>query len=192
MGSANVKAAYALWRHRLADTGFTVLAYMALISLDKDDPPRYFGGRHALARQALGRRSRGVESELDEADVQAVKRAVRALTSAGAITLENDPKVHERAVYRLNLSVSPGDAERTPEGVTIRTPEGDESRTPGGGRIVTSEGDGIRPPKEEEQQEPHQDLDQDPTPSRRPQPLSRASCGHRLTADGECVAGCKR
>lgn len=84
MGANNVAAVYGLWSARLREQhkAFRVLAYMALVSKDHDDPPRFFAGRDALVL-ALGRApSTKVERH---AAHEAVRAAVDELVKCGAI-----------------------------------------------------------------------------------------------------------
>jgi hypothetical protein len=97
----------------VSDFAMRALIQMALTSLDRDDPPRYFGGWEATAR-ALGRdvpeladeltgdERREVERQRENAR-RAVGRAVKELVAAGAVSRTNRPKVGSRAVYHLNL-----------------------------------------------------------------------------------------
>lgn len=95
LGAGNVAGAFDSWSH-LPDRAFRALAYMALVSLDRDDPPRYWGGRGALAK-ALGLAD-------DEAGHRAVKRAVAQLVRAGAIKHDGPPAAGgRRAEYVLNV-----------------------------------------------------------------------------------------
>lgn len=116
MGASNVAAAFTRWRPQLRDGPMCLLAYMALTARDADSPPRFWGGRESLVL-ALGRRLPPVvptdhpdhyANTLErEAAFTAVKRALKALRLAGAITLLNTPGPGERANYRLNLALSP-------------------------------------------------------------------------------------
>jgi hypothetical protein len=122
MGASNVKSVYANWAH-LSHGPFRLLAYMALTSLDADPVPRFWGGRESLA-VAYGRlermTSRASVSEEHarerEAAYVAVKRALRALKDAGAITLLNVPGPGHQGEYRLHLD-GPAHASAPGEGI---------------------------------------------------------------------------
>ena len=195
MGAGNVKAAYALWRGHpdLPDRSFTVLAYMALVALDRDDPPRYFGGWEQLCRVALGRVVPDDEHGRAAAE-KSVQRAVRPLVRAGAITLTNAPRTGARAEYALQLTLVSGVQNVSPsegaEGDEMCTAGEDTICTPGGGHIVSDEGDETCTPKERPQ-EPQQDLDQDPThPSASTTGARAGRCarGYRIASDGSCCS----
>lgn len=148
MGVANVKAAYALWRGKVDDKPFSVLVYMALRSLDSDARPAYFGGHEELASAALGR----LDDPTGDASQRAVRRCVKHLSDVGAVTLENRPRVGERAVYSLALRL-PGaghSASSSDEGeqVTQRPTEQVTERPTGAGHSVVGEQVTQRPPKE--------------------------------------------
>lgn len=110
MGGANVKAVYGLWGD-LPDGALRLLAYMAVIALDEDDPPRFFGGRETMAYGMgwvvadktttdpveLGKRERAFKS---------VHRLVSILKKAGAITTLVDAAPGRTAEYSLNLKVN--------------------------------------------------------------------------------------
>ncbi len=107
MGAGNVKLAFALWGD-LPHAPFRALTYMALVSLDDDRPPRYWGGREHLAL-ALGR---DVPARNDEdpgvtrerrAAFRAVDRVVADLTKAGAIETIEDARHYRNATYALRL-----------------------------------------------------------------------------------------
>ncbi len=101
MGASSVNLAYTYWSH-LPDAAFRALVWMCIQSIDQDRPPRYFGGRAALAR-AIGREPAG-GGHLTTADRQAVTRALRTLRSAGVITPTNSPRPGQSAEYALHLS----------------------------------------------------------------------------------------
>jgi hypothetical protein len=119
MGAGNVKLVYGLWGH-LPDRAFRLLAYMALSSLDTDEPPRFWGGREAAAI-ALGRdlprvldRARsqpatgaGVEIERQRAAAfQDVKKWTRVLLDAGAIARAGGPaRVGHNAGVRARVEI---------------------------------------------------------------------------------------
>lgn len=98
MGARNVSAVFTFWSH--LDAGpFRVLAYMALVTKDDDDPPRYWGGWEALAR-ALGR---DLTSGTKAAHQRSVVRAVAALRDARALETARSSGPSTRAEYTLCL-----------------------------------------------------------------------------------------
>ncbi len=105
MGAGNVGLAYARWGH-LPRAPFRVLAYMALRSLDDDDPPMFWGGRESLA-VALGRLVPKAEDDESKrqrkAAFEAVKEMTTALKKAGAIEQVEAARPKRNAVYALNL-----------------------------------------------------------------------------------------
>lgn len=132
MGIENVKLVYARWTH-LPDRAFRVLCFMAMVSMDNDNPPTFWGGREQLAF-ALGRMVPEEPAASDysaraetnrkarTADFQAVKVALAALTKAGVAVLENRPRPGQNAVYSLHLGGLMGKAQPTEQGRTsLRT-----------------------------------------------------------------------
>ncbi|AVT37401.1 hypothetical protein [Plantactinospora sp. BB1] len=111
MGASNVKLVYTLWRD-LPDGPFRVLAYMALVSLDEDDPPKFWAGREALAL-ATGRvvADRWTEDPDELAErrraFKAVDRNLKALREFGAIWQIAAPHTGRQAVYGLHLKSTP-------------------------------------------------------------------------------------
>lgn len=125
VGATNVSLVYLGWSH-LPDRPFRLLAYMALVSLDTDVPPRYFGGYPALAR-ALGRntpdafdRHSATDSQRRafKADMEAVRNALSPLLAASAVIVDRPEApgrgpefalvLDERS--RRSLPDGPGDA----------------------------------------------------------------------------------
>jgi hypothetical protein len=200
MGAANAKAAFANWAHiaadpstdrnpagkparPLSDPAVRILVFMALVSLDDDRPPRYFGGVAALAF-AIGRnpteRSQG-EVVFSDADLRAVRRAITELRDWGAI---DDASSIGRAPgrpanYALRVTESPvitrpvstgrrasgdGREHRTLGGrdtgrpmVEHRTPHG---RTPDAGR---PQEEPEEPEEHNEEHPPHASMNGDPS-----------------------------
>lgn len=105
MGFNNARAAMLLYSRPLRDrhTAFRVLMHMALISQDSDTERQaarvYFGGRDALAVEALGR-------DTETADIQAVKHALEQLRKIGAITLLAAGHRGKNSEYQLQLDVA--------------------------------------------------------------------------------------
>jgi hypothetical protein len=130
MGATNVTLVYAHWT-RLDGAPFRVLIYMALVSLDADDPPRYFGGWEALAN-ALGRQlppkdDPGQKAQRERAAAaEAVRVAVRQLTRAGAVSTLRPAGAGHRAEYALHLPAPEPQGEPAPE------PQGEPAPEPQG------------------------------------------------------------
>ena len=105
MGAGNVGLVYARWGH-LSHAPFRVLAYMALRTLDDDDPPQFWGGRESLA-VALGRivpKPQDEQSRRErKAAFEAVKEMTTVLKKAGAVELVEAARPGRNAVYALNL-----------------------------------------------------------------------------------------
>ncbi|GAA2621980.1 hypothetical protein GCM10010411_67500 [Actinomadura fulvescens] len=109
MGVGNIKLVYNRWRP-LPNTSFRVLTWMALRSMDSDDPPLFWGGWEELAL-ALGRdlppRDATDPASTKERNkaYEAVKYAKKVLKRKGAITLVRDAGPGRPAAYALNLSL---------------------------------------------------------------------------------------
>jgi hypothetical protein len=128
MGVRNVGLVYARWVH-LPDRSFRALTYMALRSLDDDDPPMFWGGREELAF-ALGKivPPEPADSDLSAraeqyrkqraSDFQAVKMAVMKLTSVNVVTLERKSRGGLPAMYALHLALGLGYDGPTPPSTT--------------------------------------------------------------------------
>lgn len=91
MGAENVSRVFTYWTH-LPDRAFRALSYMALVSIDQDMPPRYFGGYLALAR-ILGREVSAdpvtdAERRARKAAMESVRVVVRTLLGACAIVVD--------------------------------------------------------------------------------------------------------
>ena len=119
MGASNVKAVYAQWGD-LTNNAFRLLAYMALVSMDADNPPRYWGGREDLAA-ALGRE---VPPENDDDPEVTRKRnvafkaqrdATGVLSQRGAIKAIKNARGGQRQEWALNLRRSQVHENRAPE-----------------------------------------------------------------------------
>lgn len=123
MGARNVKSVYANWAH-LPHGPFRLLTYMSLTAMDADLEPKYWGGRDSLA-VAYGRLERVADREVAtveqarqrDAAYLAVKRGLRVLRHAGAITLLNVAGPGHQSIYRLNLD-GPVDESPRSEGIT--------------------------------------------------------------------------
>lgn len=100
-----------------------LFVYMAIIAVDADPHPSFYGGREALAF-ALG-------APRDDAGYRSVKKAVRALSKHGLIDLRERPGRGRRARYNLldghGDPLRIGDPSGQPEAAELRplgTPEG--------------------------------------------------------------------
>lgn len=96
-------AAYHLYAGKLPSTPFKVLAYMAVVALDRDTEPQFWEGHEALATRCFG----VDEKAIDASALRAVRRAITPLFEAGAITVARHSSGHgSRRVtvrYRLHL-----------------------------------------------------------------------------------------
>lgn len=142
----------------LKDGPFRLLAYMALVA--RDDDPRYWGGRDALA-MALGMHP---DEKEREPWYQKVKRHIRTLKTAGCIDVARAQAPGRNAEYLLTLSMKQGSQDDPSTGVTTRPlSDGPEpgnrgqNQPPTGvkndrnrGHVSVSTGVTTRPPKEEE------------------------------------------
>jgi hypothetical protein len=129
LGGSNVAAAYTYWAH-LNHAPFRLLAFMCLVTMDEDDPPRYWGGREALVH-ALGRQIAPEPAPTDfspraeeyrksrRADFEAVKVAMRGLTKAGVVAVESPASPGHNAVYQLRLTTRTGKTEPVERGRVI-------------------------------------------------------------------------
>lgn len=97
MGAQNVAKVFAHWRH-LKHREARALTYMALIALDADKPPVYFGGWKAVA-EALGLDTEGKRASSQEA----FRQTIAQLTSAGAVVSSREARLGVRAEYALTL-----------------------------------------------------------------------------------------
>lgn len=111
MGAANAIRAYATYGSVLGDHAMRVLAYMALVSADRDTEPWFGLGAEALSELALGRPvpARDDDPKEHEAALRSVGRALGDLKAAGAIRTAERAKfgarVAQNARYRLFLDV---------------------------------------------------------------------------------------
>jgi hypothetical protein len=140
MGSSNVALVYALWGH-LPDHAFRLLGYMALVTLDADEPPIFWQGVPALAL-ALGRDlpedpdgDNSIEAEVirktRKAVLRIVSRAVSVCISEGVVRVIRKPSPGRHAVYSLHLSRAVSNP--VDNGVDDAPRDGaDESRTTSG------------------------------------------------------------
>ncbi|MFJ6453780.1 hypothetical protein [Paenarthrobacter sp. NPDC091669] len=97
MGASNVAKVFTNWRH-LSHREARALTYMALISLDADNPPVFFGGWEAVAA-ALGLDCQGKRASAERATMQ----VFAALREAGAIVSSGQARMKVRAEYAISL-----------------------------------------------------------------------------------------
>lgn len=97
MGASNVAKVFAHWRH-LSHREVRALTYMALIALDADKPPVYFGGWKAVA-EALGLDTEGKRASSQEA----FRQTIAKLATAGVVISSAEARLGVRAEYALAL-----------------------------------------------------------------------------------------
>ena len=123
MGAGNVSLVYLRWA-RLPDRPFRLLAYMALVSMDTDMPPRFWGGYPSLAR-ALGRNTPDevsknaseAEKKARNADFEAVRLGMKVLLGSGPVSVLVAGAPGRSTVYALDLGFNtPGQAWASPQG----------------------------------------------------------------------------
>lgn len=128
----------------LSDRARLVLVQMCYVARDRATADTaaglYFGGQPALIHSVLGLDMESLSpSELDTAR-QLIKRAVKELRDAGAITLLSHPAKGQKAVYQVHPNHYPNLQQEalpvdnsptpTPVGGHPRTPLGGHPRTP--------------------------------------------------------------
>ncbi len=124
MGASNALDAFRLYSAKVPATAMSALAFMALVSMDKDDEPWFQMGYEAIAVTALGREP-VTETGDAKADARAQKamevaceRALRPLFENGAITTversSGRPGKSRHAKYRLWLVKPAPDDKRDP------------------------------------------------------------------------------
>lgn len=162
MGASNVALVFAYWG-ALPGAPFRLLTFMALTALDADDPPRFWGGRDALA-QALGRSVPPEPDDDDDSDEaaavrrqrkrahEAVRIGLKELVATGAVTVAKEARAGRRAEYRLHLTPAhpgsgalahPGSAVRDNPGAGPGSPRTEALTHPG----PEEEGGGPRTPR---------------------------------------------
>jgi hypothetical protein len=126
MGTENVKLVFARWVH-LPHASFRILNFMALVTMDEDNPPVYWRGREPLA-YALGRMTPPRPADSDKsaraeefrrarrADFEAVKVAMRPLAKAGVAEVVQQAAPGRNAVIALHLHAATGKAEPVERG----------------------------------------------------------------------------
>jgi hypothetical protein len=159
VGASNALSAFRLYAAKVPPTALNVLVFMALVAMDRDDPPRYWLGHEALAVHCLGRD----EASITDSDLRAVRRAITPLFEAGAITVarhsSGNARKHTTVEYQLHL-VTPASDEKRP---VDNRPAPDGNRPSADGVIGrnaaehrTKSGsapDGNRPAKEDEEEQ---------------------------------------
>jgi hypothetical protein len=114
MGLQNVDLAHERWG-RLRGDHWRALEWMALRSWDVgqerngDLPRRYWGG-HTLLGYGMGliERKPGKPLSLTKSQADRVRRAVRDLAKKHAITVIEEGRGQQHAVYELDLAPPPG------------------------------------------------------------------------------------
>lgn len=163
MGASNALSAFRLYAGKLPPLSMNVLAYMALISMDRDREPHYWEGHKALAVHCLGRD----EESIDDSDLRAVRRAITPLFKAGAITVAQHSsgrgEKSGRVSYRLHIATPAQDGNRPVDSEALADPAPDGNHpvdTASIGRNVVEHRtecdrapDGNRPPKEYQETE---------------------------------------
>lgn len=97
MGYANAMTVFTSWGH-LGHRERSLLAYLALVSMDDGRPPVYFGGWEAAAR-AIGLDPEGNP----ESARKNVRQAFQRLALAGALVSSGKAHTGRRAEYALTL-----------------------------------------------------------------------------------------
>src|ERR1700685_15719 len=100
MGSSNALAAYRLYGGKIPPASLNVLAYMALIALDRDKDPSWGEGHEMLAIRCFGR-----PEPVGDADLRAVRRAITPLFAAGAITIIRHASGHHGRVVTVRYKL---------------------------------------------------------------------------------------
>ena len=95
VGAGHATRVYVEWSG-LPDKAFRLLVHMALTAKDSHTEPTYWGGREALA-VALGMPANDKKSHLS------VKRAVRVLVDAGAVSRVLTGYAGKRSEYRIHF-----------------------------------------------------------------------------------------
>lgn len=138
MGAGNVGKVYGQWSG-LEHRPFRALAYMALVSLDRDNPPKYWAGRDDLAT-ALGYPMPEEPADDDQSQEAAVAREVRArghnavkkvtgdLVKQGALLRMRQGNFRSHAVFALLFPATEG----TFQGLPTETVEGTSQGSPRG------------------------------------------------------------
>jgi hypothetical protein len=141
MGSNNALAAYRLYAGKVPPTSLSVLIYMSLVTLDRNDEPSWWEGHEILAVRCLGS-----PEPVPDARLRAIRRAITPLFRVGAITTVRRSSGHGHTSitvrYRLWLTdPAPDDIRPAPKSGVGRKVVGRRSES-------DHPQDGNRPPKE--------------------------------------------
>lgn len=137
MGAGHATRVYVDWPD-LPDKAFRLLVHMALTAKDSHTEPTYCGGREALA-MALGL------PPGDKGSHQSVKRAVRALVDAGAVSRVLTGYAGKRSEYRIHFPER--GSESDPQRGSSTAPQRGSESDPLGGQKVTQRGSVNDPPR---------------------------------------------
>lgn len=133
MGAGNVSRVFKEWSC-LEHRPFRALAYMALVSMDRDDPPKYWGGRDDLA-VALGYPMPEAPADDNTGQSATEARAARArghhavdkvtqsLVKQGAVLRIRQGSFRSHAVFALLFSAAEGTPQGSPTTSEV-TPQG--------------------------------------------------------------------
>ncbi|HEY9415503.1 MAG TPA: hypothetical protein VIQ30_12140, partial [Pseudonocardia sp.] len=136
MGAGNVKLVYARW-YGLPDLPFRVYAYMALVSLDDDREPAYWGGWESLAlaagRLVPPRDDTDPEKvRVRRAALKAVNGALRLLVDREALRVKVPAAPGRNTTYGLNLTGASVHVHRAPNGAPSPCTVPEQASTPTG------------------------------------------------------------
>lgn len=98
MGASNAMSVVTNWSHLPCDA-FKALTFMALITLDRDPEPVYWGATESLI-SAIGRDG----DDPTEADFRALRRAIKALVHTGAVAVDKRSAPGRPPAYALHLT----------------------------------------------------------------------------------------
>jgi hypothetical protein len=142
MGARNAMHIFTYWWH-LPAPAFRAALYMALVTKDNDPEPRYWGGRDALVK-AIGKDTPPEPAPDDKSrraaefrrrrnnDFESLRIAVKTLTGAGLLAVENHTGPGRPAVYKLNLAaLAPPGTPQTQPGEHPRLSPGTPQTQPG-------------------------------------------------------------
>lgn len=195
MGYELMQAAMVHGAH-LPGNAFKVLMRMSHQALDKPNskgqPPRLYFAGWAPLMLALGRDPDDPSARASNEET--VRKALADLKSAGLIE-DADPssraRTGTRGAYRLTDRLAPtksrGSRGDSPKETLGHYPKETLGHQPQG-NLGDSPNETLGPRKEEE---PQQDSGQDPNSTSATTVTARASCGHRVTRDGDCIRGCE-
>lgn len=154
MGIQNIQTVYARWG-ALDGAPFRLLVFMAMVTMDDEDIPRYFATRDVLIRMGLGKSHPDEPAKFDHsrqadddrrrirANEQALKVALAALKKAGALSVLRPAAPGRSAEYGLLIHSPTGKAEPTERG-RLTLPTGYDNPTGTGKAEPTRNGDPLR------------------------------------------------